>query len=123
MKLAAAMVAISALLLVAPALAQDEAGAKPAVDSAVTVDLRSNSLTGRLPFDVPFEFRGEVPQGVERIALVYRDCGGACPSVPQFQRAADCSLVLDGKWQPLEPKNAKNPNGPMEVVPITWPKV
>jgi len=91
-----------ALLLAAAASAQQQQGTVPA-RNRIEVDLRSSGASGTVPFDVPFEMVGDVPDRVERIELLYRDCrDGKCPKPGSIVRNANCEPVLDdrAKWQP-----------------------
>lgn len=79
-----------------PAAAQQQQGTQPA-RNRIEVDLRSTAATGTLPFDVPFEMVGNVPDRVERISLHYRPChGDTCPK--GVARNADCTPILDDQW-------------------------
>lgn len=102
MKRMAILLACAALLPASPAVAQQQQGTVPS-RARVEVDLRSTAATGTLPFDVPFEMTGAVPDRVDRIELVYRECRrGDCPRPGSIRRDENCSPVLDdrGAWQP-----------------------
>ncbi|HYR28717.1 MAG TPA: hypothetical protein VEU30_09635 [Thermoanaerobaculia bacterium] len=91
-----------ALLIAAAASAQQQQGTVPA-RNRIEIDLRSTGATGTVPFDTPFEMVGDVPDRVERIELIYRDCrDGKCPTAGNIARNANCEPMLDdrAKWQP-----------------------
>lgn len=103
MKRMAILIACAALLPAAAASAQQQQQGTQPSRSRIEIDLRSTSATGMLPFDVPFEMVGDVPDRVDRISLVYRECGGTnCPKPGTITRDDNCSPVLDdrGEWQP-----------------------
>jgi hypothetical protein len=68
-----------ALALAVPALAALPLAAQAPDPTAqtgfvvVSIDLPSRTFQGLLPFDVPFQIRGQVPSGVDRIEVQYQD--------------------------------------------------
>lgn len=105
MKRMAILIACAALLPAAPASAQQQQQGTQPSRGRIEIDLRSTSATGTLPFDVPFEMVGDVPDRVDRISLVYRECGNTnCPKPGTITRDENCTPVLDdrGKWQPAQ---------------------
>lgn len=96
MKRIARFIACAALLPIAAAAQQQQQQVtQPA--RRVEVDLRSTASTGTVPFDVPFELAGNVPDRVDRIELRYRDCrDGKCPKT--IARNAECTPVVADGW-------------------------
>ena len=106
MKRLAILVACAALLAADPAAAQQQQQGTQPARGRIEIDLRSTAATGTLPFDVPFELVGNVPDRVDRIELVYRECKGAdCPRPGTIKRDVNCAPVFDdrGAWRPPQP--------------------
>jgi hypothetical protein len=85
-----------ALLLPAVVTAQQQTTATQP-SRRVEIDLRSTAAAGTVPFDVPFELTGNVPDRVDRIELRYRDCrDGKCPKT--IARDVECQPVVTDGW-------------------------
>ena len=126
MKSSAILIACIALVPVSPAGAQQQ-GTQPS-RGRIEVDLRSTAATGTLPFDVPFEMTGNVPDRVDRIELLYRQCNGHdCPKPGTIRRDANCAPLFDdrGAWMPAQPlvwqRDALTAPGPSDVARFSLP--
>ncbi len=76
----------------------------PTTTTRVTIDIRAQSVNGTLPFDVPFAMTGDVPQGVDVVRVLYRECLGA--GCAPITRGAACTSFSPAKdkdneqWKP-----------------------
>ncbi len=103
MKRMAILLACAAFLPAAPSAAQQQQQGTVPSRARIEVDLRSTAATGTVPFDVPFEMVGDVPDRVDRIELVYRECKRSdCPRPGSIRRDENCTPVLDDRnaWRP-----------------------
>jgi hypothetical protein len=67
----------------------------------MSVDLRGRSITGTLPFDIPFNLTGVIPDTVDRVSVQFAECPrGKCPAVQPDP--AGCGVILPGTviWHP-----------------------
>lgn len=93
----ACVLACAALLPIAAAAQQQQQQVTTQPARRVEIDLRSTASSGTVPFDVPFELTGNVPDRVDRIELRYRDCrDGKCPKT--IERSAECTPVVADGW-------------------------